>query len=236
MTSFIAPWLIEIWEYLRLGNTKTYYSQFGEDIFLRSFFRGKKTYGFYVDVGANHPFRCSNTYLLYKNGWRGIAIEPDRVSSTLFRWFRKRDIVVRCGVGRPGVRSFYRSADPRQGTFSRDVAEDSNGRGIATISQENIQMRELKDILEEHAVRDVDVLTIDTEGGDLEVLQTLDWERVRPTVILVEEHGFDSKDASRFPIYAFVVSHGYRLACHLGYTLIFVKENLEGATSPAAAH
>ena len=50
---------------------KIYYSQFGEDVVLLKIFKNKQV-GFYVDVGAHHPKRYSNTYLLHKKGWQGI--------------------------------------------------------------------------------------------------------------------------------------------------------------------
>jgi len=47
------------------------YSQEGEDMILRRIFERQST-GFYVDVGAHHPKRFSNTYFFYKKGWSGI--------------------------------------------------------------------------------------------------------------------------------------------------------------------
>ena len=41
------------------------YSQEGEDMILRRLFE-KQIQGFYVDVGAHHPKRFSNTYYFYK--------------------------------------------------------------------------------------------------------------------------------------------------------------------------
>ena len=46
------------------------YSQEGEDMILSKIFGGQKS-GFYVDVGAHHPLRFSNTYLFYLRGWGG---------------------------------------------------------------------------------------------------------------------------------------------------------------------
>ena len=47
-----------------LKNSK-YFSQEGEDVFLIDYFKDKNS-GFYIDVGAFHPFRINNTYALYK--------------------------------------------------------------------------------------------------------------------------------------------------------------------------
>src|SRR5579872_3262677 len=66
------------------------YSQFGEDMILKSIFRDK-TKGFYVDVGAYHPHFISNTHYFYKRGWQGINIDPSPNCMELFRKWRKRD-------------------------------------------------------------------------------------------------------------------------------------------------
>ena len=73
------------------------YSQEGEDMILRRVFENQKT-GFYVDVGAHHPFRFSNTYYFYKQGWQGINIDAMPESMDVFRRFRKRDINIESGV------------------------------------------------------------------------------------------------------------------------------------------
>lgn len=222
--NMLRMWLIEIYELARIGNRKTYFSQFGEDIFLRSYFRGRKVTGVYVDVGSNHPIRCSNTYLFYRMGWHGILIDPDRVSTALSTWLRPRDTTLRCAVGTPGTRTFYRASDPRQGTLLNNVATDNAARGIRVLGQEQVEVRALQDILEEHDISDPDVLSIDTEGNDLEVLGTINWSRTNPTAIVVEDHAFDEHAASSSAIYAYLVARDYRLACRLGYSLIFVRD------------
>ena len=67
------------------------YSQEGEDMILKRLFGGQK-FGFYVDVGAHHPKRFSNTYYFYKKGWRGINIDAMPGSMIAFDKLRPRDI------------------------------------------------------------------------------------------------------------------------------------------------
>jgi hypothetical protein len=69
-----------------LNNETDYYSQAGEDAILSNIFNYvlPTDRGFYVDVGAYHPFKHSNTYLLYRAGWRGINIDPRPGSKALF--------------------------------------------------------------------------------------------------------------------------------------------------------
>ena len=66
------------------------YSQEGEDLVLARYFA--KSSLIYVDVGAHHPTRYSNTYLFYSQGWRGINIDAMPGSMDAFRRDRPRDI------------------------------------------------------------------------------------------------------------------------------------------------
>lgn len=93
----LQTWLIHIRNlYITRFHTKSYALQ-GEDLILREFFEYAKN-GFYVDVGAHHPFRFSNTYLFYQSGWRGINIDAMPGSMKLFNRFRPKDINIECGV------------------------------------------------------------------------------------------------------------------------------------------
>ncbi len=79
------------------GHSINSYSQEGEDMVLRRLFE-QKTVGYYVDVGAHHPKRFSNTYYFYKRGWRGINIDAMPGSMKLFNKMRPRDINVEIPV------------------------------------------------------------------------------------------------------------------------------------------
>jgi len=63
------------------------YSQEGEDMILRRIFEDNET-GFYVDVGAHHPARFSNTNYFYKRGWRGLNIDAMPGSMSKFKKYR----------------------------------------------------------------------------------------------------------------------------------------------------
>lgn len=71
--------------------SKPSYSQEGEDRLLDRYF-GNRANGFFVDVGAHHPHRFSNTYLFYKRGWRGINIDAMPDSMKAFKSMRPRDV------------------------------------------------------------------------------------------------------------------------------------------------
>jgi len=94
------------------------FSQEGEDMILQRIFSGKND-GFFVDVGAHHPTRFSNTYLFYLKGWRGINIDAAPGSMTAFRKVRPADINIECPVSdKSDIATFYIFNEPALNTFS----------------------------------------------------------------------------------------------------------------------
>src|SRR5215469_17329302 len=77
------------------------YSQFGEDLTVRSHFweNFDNSSGRFIDVGAFHPFKYSNTMLLSQLGWRGINIDCDPVKIARFKKLRPQDHNVCAAVG-----------------------------------------------------------------------------------------------------------------------------------------
>ena len=66
---------------------KKRYDGYEVDLKITKYFKDKNN-GFYVDVGAYHPTKNNNTYLLYKRNWRGINIDISDFSVDLFNFWR----------------------------------------------------------------------------------------------------------------------------------------------------
>jgi len=174
------------------------YSQFGEDLEIEKAV-GKKENGFYVDVGANDPNQISNTKRFYKKGWTGINIEPNFENYQKFVNERPQDINLNIGIGpQDGEAKFY-IFDPNElSTFSQEEAQKYQKLGYKLESEKDVRIIPLWKVLEEHAQgKEVDFLSVDAEGYDLEVLKSNNWERFRPKVLCVEiaEHGSGKKQA-----------------------------------------
>src|SRR5690606_16507344 len=142
------------------------YSQEGEDMVLRSFYERKKNYkGFFIDVGAHHPYRFSNTMYFYKRGWRGINIEPTPTVIKLFRLFRKRDITLNTGISETHQKlKFYCFNEPALNGFSKEISEKRNQSGsYKIIKTVDIETFPLSEILDKHLPpnQKIDFLTID---------------------------------------------------------------------------
>ena len=73
------------------------YSQEGEDMILRRLFE-RKDKGVYIDVGAHHPKKFSNTYYFYKKGWSGINLDAMPGSMLRFDKVRPRDLNIETAI------------------------------------------------------------------------------------------------------------------------------------------
>lgn len=208
------------------------YSQEGEDMILRRIFEDCAT-GFYVDVGAHHPFRFSNTCHFHRRGWRGINIDAMPGSMAAFRRHRPADINLETPVGdRDEVLTYYVFDEPALNGFSRELSAERAAAGTYRITAEiPLRTRRLSEILDEHlpAGTAIDFLSVDVEGHDLAVLRSNDWEKYRPRVVLVEILGNRFSDIEGHEISALLRGHGYRPFAKAVYTVLFIQESLYAA-------
>jgi FkbM family methyltransferase len=170
------------------------YSQDGEDMVLRTFYGEKRKYkGFYVDIGAHHPFRFSNTACFYQNGWRGINIEPIPDLIKKFKRYRKGDINLNVGIAnQTSELIFYVFNDQALSSFDKELSlsrhEDSTPYKI--VKELKIQTYPLSAIFDKYLPENqkIDFLSIDAEGVDFDVLKSNNWEKYVPDFILVEQN------------------------------------------------
>lgn len=165
------------------------WSQEGEDLVLRRIFEGQDK-GFYVDIGAHHPMRFSNTYFFYRKGWSGINVDAMPGSMKSFKEIRPRDINLEVGVAQEhGSLDYYVFNEPALNGFSANLSlERSQAENPYFIKKViKVDVKPLSWILDHHlSGRDIDFLTVDVEGLDLEVLRSNDWARYRPKYVLAE--------------------------------------------------
>lgn len=174
-------------KYLSLNHAVPCYGQNAEDIFLSAYFKNKQK-GFYVDIGAHHPIRFSNTYQLYQKGWRGINIDPLPGCMAEFNRKRPLDINLEMGIGKiPGHYTYYSFAEPAYNTVNEERACDVIKNRYSTLKRKiEISINSLKNIFNHHINCPIDLLTIDVEGFELDILSSNDWEKYRPQLIIME--------------------------------------------------
>lgn len=175
-----------------------YYSQCGQDKFLNEkIFKGKKN-GVFLDIGANDGISFSNSYYFEKElGWKGVCFEPlqsafqklqkNRVSNNINACASSEDKVDHflsvTGYGEmlSGLKSNY---DQRHLQRLYDTVKEHGGK----IDEVEVQCYNVNGILEKYAFFNVDFLSLDTEGNELEILKVIDFNKVHIKAITVENN------------------------------------------------
>jgi len=182
----------------------------------------KKPIGFYVDVGSHHPQRFSNTYQFYLRGWNGINIDPIPGSKACFDSIRKRDVNLETGISdNPGELIYYIFEESALNTFNQEVASSANS---TLISKNIVYVQRLSDVLSQYLMKNqqIDFLTIDVEGLDLQVLRSNDWTRYRPSYVLTE--ALDMRDIAHVlesELHQYMHAIGYTLYAKAVNTLFY---------------
>lgn len=206
------------------------YSQEGEDIVLERVFGAKKTTGFYVDVGAHHPSKYSNSFYFYKKGWRGINIDAMPGCMRLFKEVRPRDINLEVAVSdKNEVIQFYIFDESLLNSADKTLSQ-SRERLFGKAKTCSVRAQPLSSILEQNMPKDVEIdfISIDVEGLDLTVLKSNDWFKFRPKYILVEILGQSIQSLKDTDVCKFLTDLGYEPLAKLVHTVIFKDKNLGG--------
>ena len=206
------------------------YAQEGEDLILAALFdlRDSKRAGFYIDVGAHHPQRFSNTFLFYISGWTGINIDAMPGSMRAFRRERPRDINIEAAVGDDSkALTYYEFNEPGLNGFCRDRVP-MGYHGWTIVGKRQLVTTTLAQLLEEHMPRGelIDFMSVDVEGFDLQVLRSNDWAKFRPAVILVEDYAANELSCSDDSnIATYLAENGYQFCCRTLLTKFFVEKD-----------
>lgn len=157
-----------------------------EDVMLWRLF-SSQAQGFYVDVGAWHPDQLSVTKWFYEHGWRGINIDPRSDTAALFAARRPADKNLQMAIGQiPGEMPLFECAEHTAlSTCSAEQAARLRNKGY-TLKESAVPVRTLTSVLDQFAPGRIDFLKIDVEGGEDDVIRSLDLRRHRPTCIVIE--------------------------------------------------
>jgi FkbM family methyltransferase len=201
------------------------YSQCAEDLLIDNLLQpsiksGVK--GFYVDVGCHHPKRGSNTYRLYRKGWRGILVDMEDDKVLAAKLARPGDIAIKAAVSDKveRVTIYSSSAFSTNATISEEVYREGRDYKPTT----SINTTRLDKILRENnCPKKIDIMSIDVEGNDFKVLKSFSFDEFQPQVICVENHcvqdGFDKLLSSK--IHTFLSKKDYLLCGISGPSTIY---------------
>jgi FkbM family methyltransferase len=214
------------------------YAQEGEDLVLSVLMEPDvPRSGFYVDIGAHHPTRFSNTMHFYDRGWRGLNVDARPGFAAEFRAVRPRDIAVECGVAsRPGELLFYEFNEPALNTFDGDIAQRRHGHRHYRIERKvPVRICTLATLLDQHVGpnQPIDFLSVDVEGLDVDVLRSNDWDRYRPRFVLSEVYGQWLDEVIGCETVAVMGELGYRACSRTRHTIFFEDSRRIGSRAAA---
>jgi len=207
------------------------YSSEGEDILLKRIFeyRDIAQGGFYVDVGAHHPYRFSNTFFFYELGWSGINIDAMPDSMKLFSEVRTRDINLEVGIsGTQEKLIYYMFNESALNGFDKDIALKRDGlANYFIVEHRHMRTAPLKEVLDVYLPheQEIDFLSIDVEGLEHEVVTSNDWNTYRPKVILVEILYTDIDQIASNKTYLFLKKMGYTYFAKTFGTHVFIRND-----------
>jgi len=209
-------------------NRANSYSQYGEDniiLLMIGLYNIQKTK--YMDIGAHHPFKYSNTALLYKHGIYGINIEPDPL---LFRRFiknRKNDTNLNIGISNVcGESILYQFEKPEFNTFSEKAAQEIENKGIKKTGEKKVKLDTYNNVVDTYLNgKAPDILFLDAEGLDEIIIGSIDFERYCPKIICIETYAY-GVGKKNYEVIKFLLNKHFSIHADTYVNTIFIQSDI----------
>ena len=184
-------------------------SQFGQDFFIEQFFFKYKNKGTFVDIGCNHPKIMNNSFYFEKKSWTGLAFDP--IATYKFLWGKNRTAVfLSFALGaKKSLQSFTEIKNEggwrnRMSGMSKNVRHEDKLYGYKTYK---VSVERGASIFYKYRLKkNIDFVSIDVEGSEMDVIQGFDMPTFLPRVILIENcQGLSGEKSIR----DFLIKKGY---------------------------
>lgn len=196
------------------------YSQFGEDLLLQNFFGFFAEDLNYLDIGAYHPIVHSNSFLSYRKGGRGMAVEANPNLLNEWRNHRPRDVFLNMAVSPSESGRIYYYSNPAQPCLNFVDTQPLEKPGFCRHLINCISISDLANRYLELFDR-LDFLSVDVEGLDADLIMGFPFAKIRPRAIVVEDY----RSSETSVIERFLNGNHYRRFAQLRISKIFVDEH-----------
>lgn len=208
-----------------------YYGQYEQDKYLDKLFKNKSK-GVFVDIGAHDGETFSNSYFFEKErGWNGVCVEP--IPEIFSKLNEKRNCIKvnGCISDKTGSEKFLRVKGEFVDTeMLSGLVEDYDNRHLERIdreikeyggSKEEIEVTcyNINKILKENKLNKVDFFTIDTEGNELKILKTIDFDQFDFDVFIVENN-YETNEINNL-----MSSNGFKRIKRIGHDEVYRHKN-----------
>ncbi len=212
-------------------DTKCHFSQSGEDLVAEVFLQlvePRPEKGLIVDFGAYHPYKYSNTFLFYLQGWRGINVDANSQAIAEFNRLRPQDLNIHSLMSdKTEDVDYYKFPEGGYNTVLKSSADVLIARGKTDPATQTFEVERLRsvtpnEILSKYARGvPIDFMSIDLEGMDAPVLRSIDFDSFRPRIIAVELPLHEIQSA---PLSDILREVGYSLYSMCIHTAILVDD------------
>jgi len=210
--------------------TSKYYGQWETDKIIESYFKNKSD-GICIEVGAANGYKGSNTKYFEDIGWDALCIEPNIEHKESLTAHRKFVRYYACGkenkelplhifrVGKDDITSSLTSLSPDERLVEdhKEIINDSYKVDVKVRTLNWILENETSDTPFENVV-DIDFISIDTEGTELDVIKGLDFDKYSVKLLIIENNYNDDnieeymnlmgyKKDKRYKINDFYIKH-----------------------------
>jgi FkbM family methyltransferase len=200
-----------------------YYSQFEQDKTVYENYFKTKTDGYFVDIGAHDGVTFSNSKFFEELGWKGVCVEPNPLIFKQLQSVRKCKCVMKAVADHTGTAQFFQiteGADMLSG-----LVDEFTQKGIKNIysnlesTDSGFDYIEVELDLFDNIVdqSQIDFLSIDTEGNELKILQTIDFDKYNIKVITLENNEYDSR------FIEFLIPKGFTFVKRLGCDELYIN-------------
>jgi FkbM family methyltransferase len=151
---------------------------------------GFKRNGFFLEIGVGPGTTYSNTYLLEKYfGWKGILCEPNPNYIESIRQSRNSTLDTRAVYSKSGETVRFLCVPGNYGLLST-IAEFTHSDQHNRYGEEvGVQTVTLEDVLTQYnAPRDIDYISLDTEGSEEKILRNFDFNKWNVTILTIEHN------------------------------------------------
>jgi FkbM family methyltransferase len=179
----------------RVMDRLVWFSQQAEDFFVwLNFINVARSDGVCVEIGGSDGVTYSNSMFFEKRlGFKCVLIEPEE------KFFRK------LVMNRPQAICVKAAVTNSEALYVEFVGDDFTGGCTDTMSEQHLQHyhkaaskvavpnMKMETILDDLSVTHIDFFSLDVEGGELQVLESINWKKVSIYVVAVELDGHNEE-------------------------------------------
>jgi len=174
--------------------SRGFFSQEGQDLILSTYFSKKN--GYFVDIGAYDGISISNTYYFEKVlGWKGIAIEPNPEIFSKLTKNRTCECINACISDKDEKNEFLLIKGHSE--MLSGIINKYHSRHLRRIEREKLKFANkaekitvncytLQNLLNIRDIKEVDILSIDTEGGEFDIINAFDFKKISINAVVIE--------------------------------------------------